>query len=672
MWLDRFSGQSTPVDFSPPHSRNYSPVPRRPSQANQKSGLGLAATRSTTSLDLSANTSNVSLPSTSRPINGSSLRNEQRPPPNVPDPLTILRSILRVPEDRFSLEKEIGRANGVGPVPSLGTLEEIDFGGLSLQEFLEQGFADTDIEEPRSQPVTRSTDNRQKYEDFHNSISRCDDVLSSVESYLTSFQAELGQVSTEIEMLQERSMQMNAKLENRRKIEKRLGPAVEEASVSPQTVKAIAEGPVDEQFVQALHEIETRFEPINSKTLETGSVKALEDLIPLLENLKAKAIERIRDFIVAQIKALRSPNINAQVVQQQTLIKNKELYSFLARNHIILAEEIGQAYVNTMKWYYNSNFNRYQQALEKLQLHYFDQHDTLGTDPSTTRRNVLSATKTPQPQHDAFNLGRRADPLKAMNEAAISSYHAEENKSLHYIETPFRNFNLALMDNVCAEYSVVNELFSTSSFQQISRKVIDIFEPAFSIGHGLTKQLIENTTDCLGVLLCVRLNQHFAFEMQRRKVPVADSYINFTNILLWPRFQKLMDMHCESLKRVPTSTNRGASAAFSLIGGTDTSKTSVAPHTITQRFGQFLHGILTLSAEAGDDEPIANSLGRLRSEYEALMMKLAKNAGDASKRSRLLYNNYSLVLTIISDTQGKLAEEQKEHFRIQLKDTKGR
>ena len=75
-----------------------------------------------------------------------------------------------------------------------------------------------------------------------------------------------------------------------------------------------------------------------------------------------------------------------------------------------------------------------------------------------------------------------------------------------------------------------------------------------------------------------------------------------------------------------------------------------------QRFGQFLHAILTLSVEAGDDEPLSNSLGRLRSEYETLMSKLAKSAGDKSKQARFLSNNYSLVLTIIGDTQGKLAD----------------
>ena len=674
MWLDRFSVQSTPSGSPPPHSRNYSPAPPRRSShlaPSQRTSLGLHAGGSSASLGLSSNASNTSLPTASRLPNGSSLRQEHYPSPNVPDSLHVLRSVLGLAEPAKT--EVMDGVNDEDRLVLPAGEDKVDFGDLSLQEYATFNKQDHALDGgPKAVNFRSTREDRDRYEDFHDAIEDCDDVLRSVETYLTSFQVELGAVSAEIENLQSRSVQLNAKLDNRRKVEKLLGPTVEEISLSPMIVRTISEGPVDEDFVRALKEVESRSDAIATKGPGSGPVKALGDIKPLLEDLRAKAVERIRDFVVAQIKALRSPNINAQIIQQQTFIPYKELYGFVARTNPVLGEEIGQAYVNTMKWYYNSNFTRYQHALEKIHIYTVDQHDILGADQTTSRRNVLSAAKLPQPQHDALGLGRRADVLKTRNGSAISSYHAEENKSHHYLEVVFNNFNQAVVDNVCAEYSVVTELFSTKTFQQVSRKVIEIFEPVFSLGHSLTKQLVESSTDCLGVLLCVRLNQHFAFEMQRRKVPVADSYINGTNMLLWPRFQMIMDLHCESMKRVANSVGKGAVAAFSLVGGTDASKHSVAPHAITQRFGQFLQGILALSSEAGDDEPVANSLGRLRSEFEALMGKLSKGAGDAAKRTRFLYNNYSLVLTIISDTHGKLAEEQKAHFESLMKDARSR
>lgn len=336
--------------------------------------------------------------------------------------------------------------------------------------------------------------------------------------------------------------------------------------------------------------------------------------------------------------------MNAQVIQQQHLVKYKDLYTFLSRAHPTLSDEITQAYVNTMRWYYLSNFTRYTQALEKLKLHATDQNSVLGGDPSA-QRSSGGGQGGRGVAHDPFSLGRRIDVLRTTSHMAISSYIAEEEKATHGFEVPFRNFNLALVDNVSAEYSFLTQMFSVKSFHHISRTASEIFEPLFTLGLTLTKQLTDNTTDCIGVLLCVRLNQQAAFELQRRKVPVAETYINGINMHLWPRFQKIMDLHCESLKRLSSGAAR-SSVSLSLT--TDDANQSSAPHFLTQRFGQLLHGILSLSSEAGDDEPVSNSLSRLAAEFDALLAKLGRGSGDPKRRERFLYNNYSLILTIIS------------------------
>ena len=300
-----------------------------------------------------------------------------------------------------------------------------------------------------------------------------------------------------------------------------------------------------------------------------------------------------------------------------------------------------------------SQFTRYGKALEKVKIHVIDRHDVLGGDDGSRK----TGSKASGPPHDAFNLGRRIDPLKTSNQTALQSFLAEEDKTTHYLEFPFRNFNLALVDNASAEYSFLTSFFSPSlSITAISRNFNYIFEPTFTLGQNLTKSLVHETFDCLGLLLSVRLNQHLAFELQRRKIPAVDGYINGTSMLLWPRFQVIMDQHCESVRNVTNAVStRKQSAA-------EQAKQSAAPHFMTQRFGQFMQGILSLSTEAGDDEPVSTSLIRLRSEIEAFLTKTSKGIGDSRKRERFLYNNYSLILTIIGDVEGKLALEQQEHF----------
>ncbi|KAI8656655.1 hypothetical protein LRP88_11964 [Fusarium phalaenopsidis] len=654
MWLDRLAGgpASSPGPSTPqPGNRAYSPLPRRTSSSlspyvtSQRGGVSPRGS----SLSLVSNDSSSSLLSSSRRTNSSNLR-QTSTIETGPDSLEVLETLLA----GFSTDSDSATKQKTISQDDIDF--EADFGGLSLKELAaSQAPEPATFNTRKPQTAEESENERSKLEDLHRSIEACDDVLNSVEINLASFRNDLATVSADIESLQTRSAALNRRLENRKQVEKALGPLVEELSLSPEVISKISEGHIDETWAKMLAELDRKTVSFKKKS-ETRPSKAAKDLEPILEKLTLKAIERIRDFIVAQIKALRSPHINAQIIQQQNFLRFKDLFTFLHKHHPTLANEIALAYMNTMRWYYLNQFTRYEKALGKIKLHILDKNDTLGHEDITRKATVLSSSRAPGPPHDAFNLGRRIDLLKTNSQAALSSYLAEEDQSTHYLEVPFRNFNLALIDNATAEYTFMATFFSPAlSFGQISKNFNYVFEPTFELGQTLSRSLVGESYDALGLLLCIRLNQHFAFELQRRKVPAVDGYINATTMLLWPRLQVIMDRHCDSVRHltnaVPSKPNRA-----------DQAKLSAAPHVVTQRFGQLLHGFLALSADAGDDGPVVASLRRLRSEVETFLGRQAESYGDKRKSGRFLYNNYSLILTIISDESGTLAEEQQEHF----------
>ncbi|KAI0888686.1 Vps52-domain-containing protein [Annulohypoxylon maeteangense] len=664
MWLDRLAGQSTSPAPSQPGSRSYSPAPRRTTSglgpyitSQQRPGLGITPRSSSLSL-ASTESSASSFLASSKRANGSTLK-ESRTIYAGPDPVEILGTVLGDDKQHAgSATKSV--VESVSSISAEDLQLEFDFGGLSIKELaLSEETAADGVGVYRPQAAEEYDRDKAKFEDLHRSIRACDEVLGSVEVNLDNFRNDLATVSADIETLQARSTALNVRLENRKAVEKGLGPVVEEISVSPTVVSKVADGHIDESWVKVVAEIDKRATAHKKNASSAQGSKGLQDLGPLLEKLVLKAIERIRDFFVSQIKALRSPHINAQIIQQQNFLKFRDLYSFLHKHHSALADEICQAYMNTMRWYYANQFARYENALKKIKLHLLDKTDVLGNEDTSRRGTVLSSSKIAGPPHDAFNLGRRIDLLRTNNTSALSSYLAEEDQSTHYLEVPFRNFNLALIDNATAEYTFLASFFSPAlSYSSISRHFTYIFEPTFQLGHTLTRTLITDTYDAIGVLLAVRLNQHFQFELQRRKVPAADGYLNGTAMLLWPRLQFIMNAHCESVRALTTALPTRPPTSKAEQG-----KLSAAPHVCTQRFGQLLHGILALSTEAGDDEPVVTSLGRLRSEVEAFLTRYSTAFGnDRRKRERFLYNNYSLILTIISDTHGKLAAEEQEHF----------
>ncbi|KAK3619573.1 Vacuolar protein sorting-associated protein 52 [Elasticomyces elasticus] len=649
MWLERFSGQSSQSTPTNTPDRLSSPAPRRSVQLGPSTALprrpGLAP-RTSSLLASTLVGSSVNLPSAARVTNGTSLKHElaSAPGSGVADPFEVLKGILGT-----GSSAQQGDANGVEK-----DAEEIDFGGLSLEDFAkEDSEKSTDIA-----VIDEFEKEKDKFEDLHKSILACDEVLKSVETYLTSFRADLAAVSSEIEHLQDRSTQLNNKLENRKAVEKVLGPEVEAFVLPPAVVRKITEGTVDDGWVKALEELDKRSKVIDAKLKQGRDIKAAQDIRPFVDDVSTKAAERIRDYVVTQIKALRSPNINAQAIQQNALLRYSNVFGFLSTRQSQLAEEISQAYTNTMRWYYSTHFTRYKAALDKLTIHTVDQTDAIAIDPATKR------TSKPGTAHDPFSLGRRADILRSGENdgGALPAHTAEEDKTSHYLETPFRAFNLALVDNASAEYGFVTTFFANQSFQTTNKKFVETFQPTFQLGQEMVRHLIENTLDALGVLLCVRLTQHAAFELQRRKVPAMEGYINATSMLLWPRFQQIIDAHCESIRRLTASLpGKPAGSALSLTASAANTQ-STAPHPLTQRFANFTQGILSLSSEAGDDEPISHSLGRLRADFEGFLVKLSKGIAEARKRERLLYNNYSLICTILGDVEGKMAEELRRHF----------
>jgi vacuolar protein sorting-associated protein 52 len=307
MWLDRLSGHSTPSNAPlQPHNRSYSPLPRRsshlaPPTASKRPGFSPQSS----TLSLVSNDSTTSLLESSKKTNGSGLRQSTKIA-DYPEPLEVLKNLL-------SVEGKDGTIEDVSEhgVDDLNRAEELDFAGLSLRELAEPQQSESDglqshvpqtveecmcaIDFARNPADSLMTDQRDKakFEDLHRSIRACDDVLNSVEINLTKFQNDLGAVSAEIETLQARSTALSIRLENRKVVEKGLGPIVEEITVSPAVVRKISEGMIDEAWIKALGEVDKRSKSLDLKSKEQRNIKGINDLRPLLIHLVDKVSQNI-------------------------------------------------------------------------------------------------------------------------------------------------------------------------------------------------------------------------------------------------------------------------------------------------------------------------------------------------------------------------------------------
>lgn len=309
MWLDRFGGQHPGNVPSPPsQSRTQSPLPRRTSSArgpyltSQRPGISPRAS----SLSLVSNDSSSSLLASSKRTNGSALK-QTTTAGDAPNPEEILARILG------ALPNPAASGGGRNERITDDDLDfDFDFGGLSLRELAARDTDPEAVDSYRPQTVEDCRSSRArlafhscthsfqiverdkaKFEELHRSIRACDDMLGSVESNLTSFRNDLAAVSADIESLQARSTALTVRLENRKAVEKSLGPIVEELSVSPMVVSKISEGHIDEVWVKLLAEVDKRATAHKKNSQQTPS-KALADIGPLLERLVLKVFDTPR------------------------------------------------------------------------------------------------------------------------------------------------------------------------------------------------------------------------------------------------------------------------------------------------------------------------------------------------------------------------------------------
>ena len=279
MWLDRISGHSK-TSHSTVNSSNLDSL-RNPSPP-QRSSSSSQLTRGTHN---DSTTSLLSLSTTPQSQAQGQQKTRSRPK-GVADPLQVLNGILNKSPSPDKPSADVIISGPIIPDLKPQLVHDIAFDGRSLQEFVADSNDQTDGEQPEvdTYTVQQFEEEKSRFQDLHTAITGCDDVSRSVELYLGDFQRELGVVSAEIESLQARSVQLNAMLENRRNVQRLLGPAVDEITISPRGVRRIVEGPIDSRWVRTLNEIDLKTTNIESK----GSLKAVEHVRPLLAAIRKK------------------------------------------------------------------------------------------------------------------------------------------------------------------------------------------------------------------------------------------------------------------------------------------------------------------------------------------------------------------------------------------------
>ena len=537
---------------------------------------------------------------------------------------------------------------------------------------------------------TLSSNYSQPLSNLHTQILTAGQLLGNMETYLTGFQTDLSKMSGEIESVQKQSEKLACRLKNRVAIQKSVKSLLDGLYLTPQMIKCIFDqdpsvsgGGGDSPFVSAVHDLNYKLHFVHTHASQSGSssgnnIKALKEVVGPLETLRVKAAEKIRSYFMDKIKMLALSNVNVSILQRTCFFKNKTLFHFLLYRSPEIAEEIRSAYTETMSTYYLTRFTKYLARMTKLQSVYADKNDLIGAEDlgkksgasvlsfGTGKSNIL------KDKASVYTLGDRLDILNTLEEAHVILPHVAEEQQIKYpYESVFRSMVRTLMDNASSEFVLALDLFSPpvykgeksplkqSASSIASRFFNEIFEKTTKTILDSIRPSVETSLDAIGLLLCIRVTTKHQRMMQARKIPCLDQFLNSLLLLLWPRFQSVIDLHIASIKQ--RTGISGGSGVFSAAAAENT------PHYITRRFAEFSCSVLVLN-EGYNDNLLDNSILRLRHEVEALLLKMAFEIHDSSRKTVFLINNYDLIMSIFETLNIRSIESERLYFQNKLEE----
>ena len=458
--------------------------------------------------------------------------------------------------------------------------------GVDLKKYGHE--LEKDLKTAEMNSVAQYVENNQLVVDLHKQMTECDSVLARMQEMLLGFQADLGGISEEIKHLQDESLSMSIRLKNRRAAEDKIHRFLENSSINATMTEHIVSPDINEAFLEAVVSLSSKLTFLQQST-PAGDGSSLDippadtyvgrSLLPDLEKLKIRAITKARDYFITQFQALRKPKTNVKMVQQNALVKYAPLLQFVQREAPGAAEDLRLVYAESMGKTLQNLFKSYCSQLQKLDITMATKNDLIAVEEASLK-SVFSNKVNLSKRTDAFSLGDRDKILDSIESEPILLHVALAESVKYPFEAIFRSIIKHLSDAATNEFLFILDFFTKTNLRETFNR---IFGRTLSLILEFLENYLLNCYDAIGLLLVIRVTHMQRMVMQRRRIPILDSFFDRVSLLLWPRFKHVFELNLKSVK----------SANQKKLGPID-----LSPHYISRRYAELVSSVFFL--QAGD------------------------------------------------------------------------
>ncbi|VDN06583.1 unnamed protein product [Thelazia callipaeda] len=514
--------------------------------------------------------------------------------------------------------------------------------GVGLRQYAKD--LDEQLQSAHSLAVKHCIDQAEKLAELHEEITACDDAFAELEDILKSFQSELGTISSDMKRLQQQSVDISLQLQNRQKVRGELSQFVDDMIVPQNMIQAILEKNVDERgFLEQLHELQHKLQFL--KAQEFRDAKATADVHDIVENLKFKAMSKIREWLLLKISSFKKPLTNYQI-PQGALLKNRFFYEFLLANDRHVAREIRDEYIDVISKMFFTYFKTYTSRLFRLQLSdAATKDDLLGAEDTMKSSGFFSSKPQMRNRATVFSLGNR-DSLLCSDLMAplIVPHSAQQANERFQFESLFRSVQFAFVDHSSHEFLFVSDFFMITG-QTALEVFSEIMMRTITTLLKSCEEHISVNFDAISLYICICLCSKYKELMAERGVPTLENYWETLSCTLWFRFDIVMNLHNTSLHDLDVRK-------MQLLPDT-------RPHYIIRRYAEFTSALLVCSHSSARqiDPKLQHYLTKQQSEVENFLMRLTEQLSTPLQRLICLINNYDLILNIYEE---RIAFDSKE------------
>ncbi|EGG21451.1 hypothetical protein DFA_01335 [Cavenderia fasciculata] len=436
---------------------------------------------------------------------------------------------------------------------------------------------------------------RESFALMYQTLKESRNILSGFEEMLIKNQQELSNISKEMRVLQDKSIDKNVKCSNRKSLVEKLNKVIDEITLPDDIVHLLKDGEVNDQYLQYLSILSKKMGYVQSQKMD--NVAAISNVEEQIGKLITIVFDKLYKFFTNHFQSIK--NLPTLQSKQQEFTLYRQAFFFIFKHSPKVARHLFDQYKELIEKIYSSYYKNYIVFLEKLQLDPTSKNDLIGTSDNKSKGFFSNKINKLKFKSSIFTVESRISILDELDEQAlkpqsITSLNSASSSQIKYnYEVLFRSALFFFLDLVSYE-----TIMDTTNF---------IFGKGESYLMENLNSYLTNTYDPISLLLILCITS---------------------------KYQKKTNFKSECTERIFGSTilatrNR-LNANIKDLGPIEENR----PHYVIRRYAELIGSITTLYEHLPlEVQPlIREQLDMFRACMSKLIFKLGQETKDKPNR----------------------------------------